>query len=103
MSIVTALIVVLVVATLIAKFYPHPKQTTSNSAVETAKRIETQLDELISHVEQPVVEEPQPEVVAEVIPTTPPSTPTMKAKPKKKPVHKKPATKKAPAKTKVNA
>jgi hypothetical protein len=76
MSIVIALIAVLVVGGLIAKFYPKQKQTTILAQGETL-------------TPEPVTDNSVPEVVIEPLI----ETPKMVAKPKKKPQHKKPAKK----------
>jgi len=87
MSIVIALILVLVVATLVTKFYPKPIQS------PLAKG-----EILIPEPE--ILPEPTPEVVVEslvetkvVVETPKVEAPKMAAKPKKKPQHKKPAKK----------
>jgi hypothetical protein len=87
MSIVIALIIVLVVAGLITKFYPKPIQSPL-----------AQGEILIPEPE--VTPEPTPEVVVEplvetkVVAEAPKvEAPKMTAKPKKKPQHKKPAKK----------
>ena len=95
MSIVIAIIAVVVVGLLVAKFYPKKSNLQvaqpTDSASQIVERIETQLDEVINHVvalkeETPVVEA---------------------AKPTKKSVAKKPSTKpqakKKSAKPKMNA
>ena len=87
MSIVIALIIVLVVAGLIAKFYPKPIQSSL-----------AQGEILIPEPE--FLPEPTPEVIVEplvetkVVAEAPKvEAPKMTAKPKKKPQHKKPAKK----------
>jgi hypothetical protein len=111
MSIVIVLIVVLLVAGLVANFYPKPKKTTFLAPGETLNP-EPEVEEkphatVVSHQIPPYV--PTPRTIEEPldVPTLPAVepkkevvVPTLAAKPK--PVAKKPQPKKKPAK-KVNA
>jgi len=81
MSIVIAILAVIVVSGLIAKFYPKQKQTTILAQGETL-------------TPEPITDNSVPEVIVEPLV----ETPKMVAKPKKKS-----QPKKKPAKTKVDA
>ena len=89
MSIVIALIIVLVVAGLVVKFYPKPK-TTQVEEQPTWEFSPKPIPES-THVIPPTPETLTPKSEAVVEPVV--NAPKMAAKPKKKPQHKKPAKK----------